>query len=642
MTNDEQPLGLAVLVVSYRRADLLDTCLTSVAQHLAGARVLVWDNHSEHSADIRDLATAHPNVRWTFADRNIGYAAAINALAAQVPGLDLLLLNPDAELTGPLTRARAALAEDVAAVSPTLADAKGSARPWDLARRKQTVLRSLVGAAGYADRLRGKPVSDRYSAPPTEVDGYLSGCSLLVNRVAWDDLGGFDERFFLYGEESEWQRRAHAAGWRLLLVDEPDVRHVSAGTTEDEPLASRRAGDLLRAGQTMMLGLHGNTGPGSAFTAGLQLLDRVQRSKRVARKQAREVALTTVVDGLPSILLTSNQLCVGGAERQRVLLANELARRGYPVTLACMQAFGPLVSELDPAVRLVLTPWWQPSVELPTNDAVLITGITNTEAGFASAWRLGGALHGGVRRWLAATHEPPANNGPTYGSLLAKVVGCSDGVIALSPRHWADITRHQPLYVRHHIAPNGVPAQAPRRYEPHTPLRFGMLSRIVEHKNPHLLVDALARLPLAQWTLDIFGDGPDLARLSTLTPPHLPVCWRGASAGPDAAFPDIDVLCVPSGAEAFPMVIVEAMMRGLPVIASAVGCVPDLLDNGRAGILVDPVTVEAWADALRPLPHEQDRLAELAMAGARRAARLYTVEAMANAYESAFMETLTR
>ena len=643
MTNDERNFDrLAVLVVSYRRADLLDTCLTSVAEHLAGARVLVWDNHSEHSADIRDLATAHPDVRWTFAERNIGYAAAINALAAQVPGLDLLLLNPDAELTGPLTRARAALAEDVAAVSPTLAEARGTARPWDLARRRQTVLRSLVGAAGYADRLRGKPVSDRYSAPPTEVDGYLSGCSLLVNRVAWDDLGGFDERFFLYGEESEWQRRAHEAGWRLLLVDEPDVRHVSAGTTEDEPLASRRAGDLLRAGQTMMLGLHGNTGPGSAFTAGLQLLDRVQRSKRVARKQAREVALTTVRDGLPSILLTSNQLCVGGAERQRVLLANELARRGYPVTLACMQAFGPLVSELDPAVRLVLTPWWQPSVELPTDDAVLVTGITNTEAGFASAWRLGGAWHGGVRRWLAATHEPPANNGPTYGSLLSKVVGCSDGVIALSPRHWADITRHQPLYVRHHIAPNGVPAQTPRRYEPHTPLRFGMLSRIVEHKNPHLLVDALARLPLAQWRLDIFGDGPDLARLSTLTPQHLPVCWRGASAGPDAAFPDIDVLCVPSGAEAFPMVIVEAMMRGLPVVASAVGCVPDLLDNGKAGILVDPVTTEAWADALRPLPHEQDRLAELAAAGARRAARLYTVEAMANAYESAFMETLTR
>jgi glycosyltransferase involved in cell wall biosynthesis len=70
--------------------------------------------------------------------------------------------------------------------------------------------------------------------------------------------------------------------------------------------------------------------------------------------------------------------------------------------------------------------------------------------------------------------------------------------------------------------------------------------------------------------------------------------------------------------------------------------VPDLLDNGNAGILVDPVTTEAWTEALRPLPHQQQRLAELAAAGARRAARRYTVEAMADAYESAFAETLSR
>jgi GT2 family glycosyltransferase/glycosyltransferase involved in cell wall biosynthesis len=634
---------LVVLVVSYRRADLLDRCLTSVAKHLGGATVLVWDNHSERSGDIRDLARGYPAVRWTFADRNVGYAAAVNALAAQVPDADLLLLNPDAELTGPLAECRAALAGSrVAAVSPTVSEA--DLPPWDVARRRQTVVRSLVSNAGYAERLRGKPISDRYAARPREVDGYLSGCCLLVSRAAWTELGGFDERFFLYGEESDWQRRATEAGWRLLLVDEPDVRHSAGGTTVDDPLAARRAGDLLRAGQAMMLGLHGNAGPGAVFTAGLRVLDRVQRSKRAARHTIRKTELTRARLGRPSIMLTSNELCHGGAERQRVLLANELAARGYPVTLTCLQAFGPLVSELDPSVRLVLTPWWQPAVELPTDDAVLITGITNTEAGFASAWRLGGAVRRGTRRWLAASHEPAVGNGPTYGALLAKVVGCSDGVIALSARHWADLTRHQPLYLRHHVAPNGVPAQSPRPFQAHGPLRFGMLSRIVEFKNPHLLVEALAGLPVKEWTLDIFGDGPDRARLAALTPPHLAgqVRWRGAVAGPDVAFPEIDVLCVPSRAEAFPLVIVEAMARGLPVVASAVGCVPDLLDGGRAGVLVDPVTVEAWSDALRPLPRMPDRLAELAAVGARRAARHYTIEAMTDAYESAINETLTR
>ncbi|HEX3785660.1 MAG TPA: glycosyltransferase [Pseudonocardiaceae bacterium] len=651
MAQSHQLDSFAVLVVSYRRVDLLERCLTSVAKHLGDATVLVWDNHSEHSAEIRELAGEYPTVRWTFADRNLGYAAAVDALAAQVPGADLLLLNPDAELTGPLTDCRAALAEPgVAAVSPTVSGARTASDaeqepPWDVARRRQTVLRSLVSNAGYAQRLRGKPISDRYAVPPREVDGYLSGCCLLISRAAWTEIGPFDQRFFLYGEESDWQRRARDAGWRLLLVDEPDVRHSAGGTTADDPLAGRRAGDLLRAGQAMMLGLHGNTGPGTVFTAGLRVLDRVQRSKRQLRQANRTVALSGARADRPSILLTSNELCLGGAERQRVLLANELAARGYPVTLTCLQAFGPLVSELDPLVRLVLTPWWQPAVELPTEDAVLITGITNTEAGFAGAWRFGGALRRGTRRWLAASHEPAVVNGPTYGSLLSKVVGCCDGVIALSARHWADLTRHQPFYVRHHVAPNGVPARSARLFTGGGgPVRFGMLSRIVEYKNPHLLVEALAALPAGEWTLDIFGDGPDLARLAARTPRELAgqVRWRGAASGPDAAFPEIDVLCVPSRAEAFPLVIVEAMARGLPVVASAVGCVPDLLDDGNAGVLVEPVTVEAWTEALRPLPHSPDRLAELAAAGARRAARNYTVEAMTDAYEVAIAETLAR
>ena len=62
--------------------------------------------------------------------------------------------------------------------------------------------------AGYADLLRGTPLSDLYPAVPSRVEGYLTGCCLLVSRAAWDDLGGFDDRFFVYGEEADWQRRA--------------------------------------------------------------------------------------------------------------------------------------------------------------------------------------------------------------------------------------------------------------------------------------------------------------------------------------------------------------------------------------------------------------------------------------------------
>jgi glycosyltransferase involved in cell wall biosynthesis/GT2 family glycosyltransferase len=642
VTDEQAPRPLAVLVVSYRRADLLRRCLDSVHKHLGDVRVLVWDNLSTASVEIRRLAGDYPAVDWTFSDRNVGYAAAINGLSERAGDADLLLLNPDAELTGPLTRTRAAIRQPrTAAVSPKVDDPAGGP-DWDVARRKQTVLRSIVSHSGYGKRLRGRAVSDYYPEAPQEVDGYLSGCCLLISGEAWRQLGGFDEKFFLYGEESEWQRRAKARGWRLVLADESDVTHGAAGTMAGDPLAERRARDLLRAGQAEMLGMDGNYGPGALFTAGLNLLDRVQRSHRNERRAALAAAATRAVPGRPSILLTSNELCQGGAERQRVLLANELAKRGYPVTIACLQHFGPLTPELDPAVRLVLTPWWQPLVDLPTNDSVLITGVTNTEAGFAMGWRAANLARPGRHRWLAATHEPAEPEGPTYGSKLAKVIARSDGVIALSPRHWADITRYQPLHPKHFLAPNGVPAQSVRGFAPEGPVRLGMLCRMVEHKNPHLLVAALDAIENPAWTLDLFGDGPDRERLEALTPERLrgKVRWRGASPGPDHAFAEIDVLCVPSRAEAFPLVIVEAMARGLPVLASAVGSVPDLLDNGRAGVLVEPVTAEAWATALRPIIDDPARLTELAAAGARRAAELYTVDAMTDAYEAAISAAL--
>lgn len=631
MTDGQPARPLSVLVVSYRRADLLRRCLDSVHKHLPGLPVLVWDNLSEGTPAVRELTREYPGVEWVFSERNVGYAAAVNDLA-QRTDTDFLLLNPDAELTGPLTRSRAVLAQSrVAAVSPKVREG-GDGPDWDVARRRQTVLRSLVSHSGYGKRLRGKAVSDFYPEQPGDVDGYLSGCCLLISRAAWRQLGGFDQKFFLYGEESDWQRRAHDSGWRLVLADEPDVRHAAAGTVAGDPLAERRSRDLLRAGQAEMLGM-GNYGPGAVFTAGVALLDRVQRSHRQDRQRELAAARAKADPGKPSILLTSNELCQGGAERQRVLLANELTRRGYPVTLACLQHFGPLTPELDPAVRLVLTPWWQPLVDLPTRDAVLITGITNTEAGFAAGWK---ALNP-KGRWLAATHEPAEPDRPTYGGKLAKVIGRSDGVIALSPRHWDAITRHQPLHTRHFVAPNGVPAQEDRGYRPSAPLRLGMLCRMVEHKNPHLLVEALDSLADLDWTLDLHGDGPDRAKLQAMTPQRLAsrVTWHGASPGPDHAFGTFDVLCVPSRAEAFPLVIVEAMARGLPVVASAVGSVPDLLDNGRAGVLVEPVTAAAWAAELRPLAEDPNRLTDLAAAGVRRAAELYTVDAMTDAYETA-------
>jgi glycosyltransferase involved in cell wall biosynthesis len=170
-----------------------------------------------------------------------------------------------------------------------------------------------------------------------------------------------------------------------------------------------------------------------------------------------------------------------------------------------------------------------------------------------------------------------------------------------------------------------------------------MLTRLKEYKNPLLLIEALDVLGRPDdWTLDIFGDGPDRERLVARTPPHLRerVRWRGASPGPDHAFAETDVLCVPSGFEAFPLVMVEAMTRGMPVMASASGSVPEMLGHGAAGVVVDPVTVDAWSRALRAALDDRAGTARLGAAGRARALELYTDTAMVDAYERALVRVV--
>ena len=630
----------AVLIVAYRNPVLLAECLSAVGKHLPDLPILVWDNSGPGYPGMGEVIDDHPGVRWFLGSANRGFAAAVNALAAEVPDHNLLLINPDAVLQGPLTGSLAALGRrGVAAAAPLVFDDGADQtryRAWDVAHREHSVTRALVSRSGYADRLRGTRWSELYDAQPTSVDGYLTGACLAVSRDAWDAVGCFDEEFFLYGEESDWQRRARSAGWSVELIDEPGVAHTGHGTVAGDEVAGLRSRDLLRANIALNLELDRGELSAGLYLAGTSVLDRVQRSARRQRAARRRPA-----GPRPSVILTTNRLVFGGAERQHVLLAGELDRRGYEVVIACVQRFGPLVAEIPPSVRVVRQPWWAPVIDVGAGDSVVISGDTNTETGFATLWRASGRR----RRWLVAAHIPPDPDGPTYSRPLAAAMRRADGFIALSPRHWTEATAYQNLGDKPFFAPNGVSTAAEVADVPVRPAVTGvphlvMLSRIVKHKNPHLLVEALDGLRDRPWRLSIYGDGPDREELQALMPADLAdrVSWRGWSPGPEAALADCDLLCVPSRSEAFPLVILEAMARRIPVAASAVCAVPDMLDGGVAGVLVEDISVAGWRAALADMLDRPHTWNELGDSGFDRMVENYTVEAMADSYERAIAE----
>ncbi len=627
----ERPL--AVLIVATGGHDALESCLAGVAEWLPDLPVYVHD-----CGDVTGPAARHPRVHRVSGAVKLGCAEAFNALVQHAPGgADLLLLDARARLLGPLTRTRALLSRPgVAAVSPMARDdtAPGWA-PWDVATRRRTLVREL--AAGHRYARRGTPIARLYARQPAEsqfVEGELDAGCLAINRAAWDAVGGFDEEFCCFGAAADWQARARAAGWRLLLADEVGVDRSGLDDAAGTAAHRRRVSDLVRANTALLLEHQHSVHHADAYLAGTTLPGRARRGTRRAADAGRR-------DDLPSIVITTNRLVYGGAERQKALLAAELDRRGYPVTIVCVQRLGPMISEIPDTVRVVRQPWWAPAVDIPGDPAVLITADTNTEAGFATLWRAAAA----DRRWLVAPHVPPEEDRPIYSRPLTAAMRRSDGFIVLAQRHWDMLVAQHRLRGRRFVAPNGVALAgdpAPHVRAAGEPLHLVMLSRIVEHKNPHLLIEALGDLSDMPWRLSIFGDGPDRERLQRQTPAGLRdrVQWRGWSAGPGPALADADLLCIPSRSEAFPLVILEAMARAVPVAASAVCAVPEMLDFGRAGFLVEPVSVSGWRDSLARILANPDALPSVGRRGFERMRKHYTVEAMTDAYVEAINAVL--
>lgn len=88
-----------------------------------------------------------------------------------------------------------------------------------------------------------------------------------------------------------------------------------------------------------------------------------------------------------------------------------------------------------------------------------------------------------------------------------------------------------------------------------------------------------------------------------------------------------DVFCLPSRAEGLPLVLLEAMSRGKPVVATAVGGTPELVDDGKTGLLVPPGDVEALRTALRRLLDDPQLARELGAAASRRVREAFSADA---------------
>ncbi len=155
------------------------------------------------------------------------------------------------------------------------------------------------------------------------------------------------------------------------------------------------------------------------------------------------------------------------------------------------------------------------------------------------------------------------------------------------------------------IAPDGNAATSRARPE-EMATRVGFLGRLDPIKRVDLLIRAMRRLAgthLTHFSLHVFGDGPLRRRLELLArtelAPQVEFVFHGAVASPAEALKQIDILVLPSDAEGFGMVLIEAMAARVPVVATDVPGIRDVVRHERTGLLVPPGSPAALAAAIR-------------------------------------------
>jgi GT2 family glycosyltransferase len=224
------------IVVTYNSAPDLPGLLDTLPRAAPGLRlrVLVVDNDS--TDDIESAVAGRPEVTLIRAGANLGYAGGINTGRRHLgPTRTIAVLNPDLRLA-PASLAwlvSAACRPGAGAAVPRFVDEAGTTFPS--LRREPSVTRvlgdSLLGARwpgrpGWLSEMVWDPSRYDRRGP---VD-WATGAVLVVNAEADAAIGDWDERFFLYSEETDYCRRLRAAGRTILYVPDARVTHEGGGS----------------------------------------------------------------------------------------------------------------------------------------------------------------------------------------------------------------------------------------------------------------------------------------------------------------------------------------------------------------------------------------------------------------------------
>ena len=233
-------MDLSVIIVNWNTKELLENCLRSIESNCGdnAIQTIVVDNNS--SDDSREMvARCFPKVTVFNSGGNIGFAKANNLGLAYARAPLVLFLNPDTEIKGEALDLMVLFMRNnpsVGALGCKIKNVSGTIQrlglQWFPSPWTELLKFIAVSERTFARLPRLFPYHDPEKSG--EVNKLFGAC-LLVRRTVLNQVGSFDERFFMYCEDVDLCYRITRAGWKLFYLSDAEILHLGGATSSSVP-----------------------------------------------------------------------------------------------------------------------------------------------------------------------------------------------------------------------------------------------------------------------------------------------------------------------------------------------------------------------------------------------------------------------
>ncbi len=248
---------VTVVIVSYKTRELTLKAVETLIDNSPGVamQIVLFDNASgDGSAEA--VLSRFPQVDVIAHDENIGFARANNLVAAKAQTEWLLLLNPDTETyPGAIAKllAFAKAHPEAGVVGGQTRFPDGSLNPSSCWQR-MTPWSTLTSAVGLSSLFPNSSLFNPEAIGGWERDSerqvdIVVGCFLLIRLELWEKLGGFNERYFMYGEDADLCLRARELGYRPMITPDARIMHLVGASTANR---GEKVAAVMRAKATLV------------------------------------------------------------------------------------------------------------------------------------------------------------------------------------------------------------------------------------------------------------------------------------------------------------------------------------------------------------------------------------------------------